>query len=428
MFLLSLTKKENSVIGHIKYLQRKKIVGVVSLLVSSAFNMLAGVLTSHFIAKMISPDDYGAYYYLINLIALLCVFFSFGVFYTASRLILRADCNLSARRIHGLSFKSMFFLSVLISVLLFFACIFNVGLVNGQVRTLIMLAPLGVLVALFNSYFETVLPADNKLELIAKSRLYPKVLYGFVVVGAYYFEASWGRSAFGLLLSYFLVSLVCYFYISKEIRPIFFGASEELKIFFLESKAYGVDVYLGSIFSVGGTALTGVAVGLLGNSRADVGYYALATNLCAPLSILPASLVTASFRGFTDLKCISKRLFIATALVSILSAVVLCELSDYVVALLWGHEYLRVSEYVYMLTFAFVLYALSDLINRFLAAKGDGRALRNSSFIVGTVLILSTFALIGSCGGIGAAYARVVAGFAYIICMAVFYRNKISAA
>ncbi|WP_374264524.1 hypothetical protein [Zoogloea sp.] len=415
-------------IDYIKSLPKEKVVGVASLVGSSAFNVLAGVLISHFIAKMISPEDYGGYYYAINLIASACVFLSFGAFYTTSRLILLAGCNLSVRRLHGVSLKLTLALSVFISILLLLAYFFDTGLVDESVRPLILLAPLGALVTLLNSYFEVVLPADNRLGLIAKARLYPKMLYGLIVVGAYYLDIPWVKGAFELLFFYFLASFICYSIFSIEIRPDFRGGDKEFKSFFRESRTYGIHVYLGSIFSVGGTALTGVAIGLLSDSRADVGYYALATSLCAPLSILPAALVTASFSGFTNLNCISKGLFIATASISILAAVVLCGLSDYVVEMLWGGNYFKVSEYVYMLTAAFVLYALSDLINRFLAAKGNGPALRNSSFIVGIVLIVSTFTLVDQYGGIGAAYARVAAGVAYIVCMVVFYKKQISTA
>ena len=414
-------------ISYIKSLPRKKIIGVASLVGSSIVNILAGVFISHFISKMIPPEDYGAYYYVINLIASACVFLSFGAFYTTSRLMLVASSDLSVRKLHGVSLKSVLFLSIFISVLLLSTYFIDTGLVDGQVRLLIWLAPFGVLVTLLNSYFEVVLPADNKLDLIAKSRLYPKILYGLVVVGVYYFNIDFIRGSFGLLLAYFLTSLSCYFLVLKDIHPIFRDSEKEHKKFLQEGRSYGFHVYLGSIFSVGGTALTGVAVGALGNSRADVVYYALATSLCAPLSILPAALSSANFSGFASSNCISRGLFIATLSMSITAAVVLCGISDYVVGILWGRAYFKVSEYVYLLTAAFALYALSDLINRFLAAKGNGRALRNSSFVVGLVLIASTLAMVGQYGGVGAAYARVVAGFAYLLCMLFFYKKQISA-
>lgn len=410
----------------LSFLKNNKKIEVLYLIGSSAINIFSGILVSHLIAKMISPDDYGLYYFTLNTITSACVLLSFGVFYTASRSIILAQNETSTRKIHAITFLATTLLTIFIGTILLAFSIIEISFTDSKTRHLMLLAPLGVLITLTGYYFETVLPADNKIKLIAKSRLYPKFAYAILILFLYHSKYTSKPSTFILLLAYFLTSIGCYAYLLKDIKPLFKELKNEIRGFIYQSKIYGFNVYLGSIFSVGGTALTGVAIGYLGDSPSDIGYYALATSLCTPLSILPAAISTVSFSSFASTTSIPKRILFGTIAISLISAISISTISEYLVLLLWGDKYSKVSNFVYVLSVAFVLYAVSDLINRFLAAKGIGQALRNSSFIVGITLMISTLTMIQIYGGIGATYARVFAGIAYLACMTIYYRKQIA--
>jgi O-antigen/teichoic acid export membrane protein len=66
---------------------------------------------------------------------------------------------------------------------------------------------------------------------------------------------------------------------------------------------------------------------------------------------------------------------------------------------------------------------LGDYVNRFLQAKGKGKELRNSAFIVGFVNIVGYFLLVRFFGVIGAGVTQLMAGLVYLLAMVFFYRK-----
>lgn len=408
---------------YIRSISLASLYSTLSLVTSSLSTVVIGILISHLISKILSPEEYGNYYYVINLVTFSCVALSFGLFYSASRLVLKTQDDLEIRKIHGCTIICVLALSVLIPIVIFSVNAADVGLIKGGVDRLLVYAIPGAAAILLNSFFETVLPADKKLNILAKSRVLPKVLYLLFVVVVYF---SWGAKGGGeniLLLLFFSASLIGYIYYIKTLHPIFNGLSDTFRNIGNETKAYGIHVYFGSLFSVGGSALSGVAVGYFGDSNIDVGYFALASSLCAPLVIFPNALIAVNYRGFSSQRELSKKIIYGVILTMGGASFLLCSVSSYMVNLFWGVEYQAVNDYIYFLTMAYFLYAIADLLNKYLSARGMGKALRDGSFIVGFILILSTVVFIKSFGGIGVSYARIASGFVYLAVMLFFYKK-----
>ena len=70
-----------------------------------------------------------------------------------------------------------------------------------------------------------------------------------------------------------------------------------------------------------------------------------------------------------------------------------------------------------------VFTGMADFFNRFLGAHGQGKALRNSAFIVGLGIMVLNITLIPSFGETGAAYVKVCSGLLYLILMLIYYRK-----
>ena len=70
-----------------------------------------------------------------------------------------------------------------------------------------------------------------------------------------------------------------------------------------------------------------------------------------------------------------------------------------------------------------VLNGFADFYNRFLGANGQGKILRNSSFIVGGSLLVFNVVLIPLYGEIGASLTKGVSGFIYFVTIFYYYKK-----
>jgi O-antigen/teichoic acid export membrane protein len=56
-------------------------------------------------------------------------------------------------------------------------------------------------------------------------------------------------------------------------------------------------------------------------------------------------------------------------------------------------------------------------------SKGKGIELRNSSFVVGVILIISNLILINILGATGAAISTIISGISYYLIILYYYKN-----
>ena len=69
------------------------------------------------------------------------------------------------------------------------------------------------------------------------------------------------------------------------------------------------------------------------------------------------------------------------------------------------------------------MHGFADFINRFLSAKGLGKSLRNSNFIVGFINLIGYTMFVALFNTHGAVMTRIVAGSAYLIVMIYYYKQ-----
>ena len=74
-----------------------------------------------------------------------------------------------------------------------------------------------------------------------------------------------------------------------------------------------------------------------------------------------------------------------------------------------------------------IFHGLGDFFNRFLAAHGKGKQLRNSNFQIGIVNLLGYILLVDIFGVYGAAITRLLAGIVYFSIMLFYYLKYIKA-
>ena len=408
------------------FLQDKQIKQSILLLSTSVIVMILVLGINFFITKILGKVAYGNYSLVINIFNFCQIIFNFGFFYSISRVIALSDSLSKQRELYAVGLILTFFLFALFSICLFiYINTFNEF--NNEVvfKSILFCIPFGW-VFLLNNFNELLLQGSNKIILLSFSRVMPKINLFLSLVFIFYLTNT--KTSINLILFCYLISsFLPYFYIIYRLNPRFSNLSKRFKEIKEANMKFGFNIYIGSVFAVGASSLSGILIGYFGVNIIEVGYYFIALQLSAPLSLIPNVLATASFKKFATSKSIDRKLLIIMYSISIVSLIVIFIIAGPVVLKIHGAEYIESVNLLYLLAIGSVLYGIADFYNRFLLANGKGTELRNVSFFVGGILIISNIVLIKSYGAAGASIATIISGLSYLIFI-IYYIKKLSIA
>lgn len=408
-----------------KKLRDKTFLQSLLLLLTSAGVILVTLATNYFLTKMLNKSDFGSYSLVINIFIFSQVIFNFGFFYSLARLISTTNQEDVQKEYYGTGVLILFS-SYLFALLCLFIFIWIFPPSSWELDFVTLLTRIlpFVIVFLFINLSESILPAANKIGLLASSRFTPKLLFLLFLAYMFFSQKRSGTALY--MLSIFLVfSLIVYVFICYKLSPKFKNIKKNIKVVWQTNKEFGFSVYLGSILAVGASSLSGILISLFCADNAEVGFFYIANQLAAPLALIPNIIATVSFRKFANAKKIDARLETYVFLISFISLVIIFLLGDFVITNLYGQNYRAAVSLLYILAFGSVLYGISDFYNRFLLSKGKGAELRNTSFIVGAVLLIADIVLIKIYGTRGAAIATVVAGICYLVVIRYYVSRQI---
>lgn len=404
------------------YLKNKQLKQSVLLLVSSFVVMGLMIGINYFLTKLFDKESFGSYSLIINIFSFSQVIFNFGFFYSISRLIAQSESDQDQKEYYavGLIYIAVLFLIMSLAMLLFtlLSVYWNK---SGDFYSLLLVSiPFGW-VYLLNSYNELVLQGNNRIDLLSISRIFPKL--GFFIILAIIFFNKWNISLKSTIIFSFIASGFSYAYILIKLKPLFVNVKNKLKKVGVANKQFGFNIYIGSLFSLGASNLTGVLIGYFGVDNVEVGYFSIATQLCAPLSLIPNVIATSYFKKFVNANQIDKRLLLIMYVISIISLLAILSLARPFVIIIYGVEFTGALILVYLTAIGTMLYGIADFYNRFLLSKGMGKELMKASFIVGGILLLSNIILIYIWGGKGASASLIISGASYLLIINYYYNR-----
>ncbi|WP_293879922.1 oligosaccharide flippase family protein [Sphingobacterium sp. UBA1498] len=403
-------------------LKNKTLNQAFLLFGSTIFGMFFLLGANFFLTKLISPHSFGDYSFILNLFNFLQVIFNFGFFYSINRTLSLADTQEKEREIYGLG---IFFVGILALPLGLCTMIYcRISLINNpQIYNLITgLIPFSV-IFLFTNFNELILQGGNRIGQLAFSRFVPRCLYFLILCGIYFKGKQLGLTTQSYLFLNIASMAIAYILIIIVVKPSFLNLKKNLINIFKINKDFGLNVYLGAVVSLGASSLSGILISYFGVSNLEVGYYAIALQFTAPLTLIPNVIATSSFKSFTQNKSIDKKLFLITICIAFCSLIFLFFFSGKIIEIIYGSSYRHAIPLVRLSSFGAVFYGLSDFFNRFLLANGQGKTLRNASFFVGCTLLICNILFIKLFGGIGASIGYVSAGVCYLIIIVYYYRK-----
>jgi len=410
-----------------QYQDSVKLKQVITLLSVNVIVLPLSVISSIVITRFLGPSAFGDFKYLLNLFNLAIVLLNLGFFQAANRALVLTQDPLKAREIYGAALTVLGFLFLLISIALLSYSLLDANVHEKGLQSVLMWTVPFTWIFLLSRYFEILLQADNKIKLLAKSRLYPKLAFfvAILILYLFFFKYSGNRLILIWILS-LATEMMVFLYILFKIYPSFRNLKMRISEIWHFNKTFGFNVYLGSVFSTGFSALTGILISYFGIDNSGVGYYSLALTIAGPLEFIPNVVATTHYKDFSTSTMIPKKLLAITVSISCLTLMLVWILVSPFINFFYGHEFHSVIPLTYIVSFGVVFTGLADFFNRFLGSHGQGKALRNSAFIVGFAIMTLNIILIPTWGETGAAYVNICSGLIYFLIMLWYYRRLTS--
>ncbi|MEA4936929.1 MAG: oligosaccharide flippase family protein [Paludibacter sp.] len=403
----------------------KQVLGLFSV---NIIGIPIGIITSIVITRYLGAQGFGDYKFILSIFNLAIIIFSFGFFQAGNRALVLNNDKQKAKEYYGAELVITVGMFIVMSVFLVLYALFDNNIQEKHLdRFLLFVIPFGWIFLLSN-YFETLFQADNRIRMLGEFRLYPKVgfLISAIILYLVFMDTKTDTNKLAIVYGlYLLTEVIVYIIILRKLHVSF----QNLKIRFNEiwnyNRSFGFNVYVGSLFAVGFSQLTEVLISYFGVNNSGVGFYSLAITFTMPLTFIPNTIATTHYKGFSTSDKISGKLLLITIVLSVSALVCLWLLVPPFVKYFYGHEFNSVVTLNFIVSIGVIAHGFGDFYNRYLGANGQGKALRNSSFFVGGSMMLFNLLFIPKWGETGAAYARLITGFIYLVIIMKYYLQYI---
>lgn len=409
-----------------KYKENVRIQQVVKLLSWNFFGIPLGIVTNIVITRFLGAKNYGDYMFINNIFNITILIINLGLFQAANRALVLAKDKQTAQEYYGSQLVITGFIYLLMVISLFVFGLFDQNIETKGIKAeFFYIIPFGF-VYLLTQFFEVLFQADNRIELLVKTRYYPKVGF-FISAGLIYllFQNFTGNRLFIIWAFFLSTQIIVYFFVIKKVNVSFKNLKLRIKEIWGYNRSFGFNVYVGSLFSNVFAQLAGILISYFGLTNSGVGFYSLALTLVAPLSLIPNVIATTHYKDFSKMQKVPVRLLLITMSISIFALIALWIIIPPFIHFFYKREFDVVIKLSYFVSIGVMLYGLSDFFTRFLGAHGDGKALRNSSFIVGSVILIGNVSLIPILHETGAAITYLLAGITYFITIISFYKKLV---
>lgn len=374
----------------------------------------------NFVASKVNTDvldtvSYGNVRYVMNIIQLLSWVVLFGWYMSGSRLLALSNDRQHSARIRGMLIGC---LGISAALLLFGTAM--AALLHGakpELRSLFFCSLPVCFYPLLTNYMNTTAQGDNHIGRLALARMLPVLCFIPVALLVYRRFGADSRTVLWLqwgICSAVLVAIVVSTRPSfRNLKPLFADLRQE-------NRSYGIHLYLGSLAMVAMNYLSGVTLGIFNDDNANVGFFTLALSLAQPIAYLPGIVGTTFFKQFVHEPCIPRRVMMVTLGITVVTCVGFVVLIGPVVSL-YNASYRVVAPYAAWLALGFSVHGIGDMVNRYLGSHGQGRSIRDSSFVCGAVKIAGSVLLVWLWNVEGAILTAILSSTVYTVSLYLKY-------
>jgi O-antigen/teichoic acid export membrane protein len=385
---------------------------------SAAASLLSGAAQA-LLARRLTVDAFGTYSLAYSCLQVGALFFEFGLFLPAARLLAEADAR-RQRELVGAAVALYVCIGVLfVAAIVGFSRIadtiftVNVGTALAVTAPLAIAYPFGVVALQLTQ-------GAGRLHIYSAGNLVGQAF--FVAVLAALLQLGLGETAAAGLAVRGLTLGVGWMIVVVWLRPVLRRPLDDIRSFSQQARAYGFQVYVGRVLSVGTYNLDVLMLGALTNARA-VALYALAGAIATVIGLPTSGLAGAVFPRMVE-EGEMRRAWLAWAWgVGLAGTLVAWALGGLFISLVFTDAYSHAAAYIVPLALAQTVRGVTTIYNGFLSAQAAGRELRNAGLVLTVSNVVLNGVLIPQYGAGGAAWASLAALAANLGAHMVGYRR-----
>lgn len=389
-------------INQVKYNRIARQTGVYSIM--QVFSLGMGFLINVFLAKEMGVDQFGIYSFAVAVMSFVGIFFEFGFFSTAAKIL--ADNQNPVEERHWLGIFFLVFLVINVGMVSFvFLLSFGIDyLFTDKIGSLLTSVCIFSYVYTLPSFMELVLKGNNRIYALSGFNFLQRVFSLFILAGLWFWGDLEPFYIFYMMgISYLIAFLSIYF----SMKPKFTSVSSYGRRYISYNAEYGWQLYWGRIADVGAYNLDKILIPYFIDAR-TVGLYTLAYSFAAPILTIPNALVASTFRAFAEKAFIPQNIMRNNVCMIIFSCLSVGLVGYVVLVCYLPQGYEQSFYYLLILILAFAVQGGYGLYNAWLAVRGHVILLRNFSWRIATVDVFANFFLIMWMGGYGGCIAALM--------------------
>ena len=382
------------------------------------------MIISILLTDYLGAKSYGDFMFIHNLMNLAVVIGVFGIFQAGNRAIILSKNKEEVREYYGAELICTIGIYLIISIFLLLFAIYDPNINAKGLRVVVLFIIPFSWVYILIKYYEVLFQADNKIGLLVRTRLFPKIFFlGFILLSIFLVKENDNSKLLLIFYSFVISQIIVFVYILFKLKASFNNLKLRLKEIWSYNKSFGFHVYIGSVFAVGFAQLSVILISYFGIDNSGVGCYSLALMIAAPLAFIPNTIATTHYKEFSKLNSVPKQVLFFTLGITILALLISWVLISPFIKYFYGNEFESVINLFYIVSIGITFHGFADFYNRFLGAHGQGKILRNSSFIVGGSLLIFNIILIPLWGEVGASYTSAITGLIYLATIIYYYQK-----
>lgn len=385
-------------------------------------NAFLGIVLYGLLARALSVEDFGSYTFVTAFVAFTIYFFDFGLSSSAMRLMALAEPGEAMRERLGALLLSA--LAVGIAYALFFllsAFVIERFFPGNLGRLFVALSPLAAVYPV-QEILLAIGQGGNRVRFLSAFSVLPRLMLCLaIVVLSFYGEVTLTTSLLLTMATIILAVGLAWWHL----KPLYSRVRSEIGAVIREMREFGRHVYTGRIID-GMTNGTDRMMISHVHGMAPQGYYSIAKTLSMPISLMSRSISTISYQRFaTDPRICRSVLLLNVAWCVGMGTVLLigCEMF---VPMFFTARYADSLAVLPWLVAAAMISGLNAPYHSFLAAKRQGRAIKNMSVTTSLLNVVLTLALVPFLSMVGAAIAWIVSASLNIIMNLHYYRQYLA--
>jgi O-antigen/teichoic acid export membrane protein len=397
----------------LRYLN-KQTKNTVLLFALQIVFLILNVVASSVTANALGSHGYGQYSLATNIFLFSLIFFSFGYFTSASSLIANTNDIEVERKIIGTSMWIAVVTGIIYCLVMFLVSYILEFFYGPEIPRLIRQYFILIIFLPFQILIPQLAKGTGKVLAIGFFNILTKFFYilGIIIC------INLNKVTIDKIIEIYLLSiLMASILVGGTFKPNFKGIKEQFFKLKQVNKSFGNEIYKGQLVDQIGARIDILVLGLVVEPKL-VGIYALAKQLTEPIYIFSQSLSTSYFKIFARNNKIGREVTAINIFWLISSSIGLLTLSDLIVKVLFGDNFIEVNTILAFLLISVIIRGMYVPYNLFLSSKMQGKIMKKASYYMGIVNIIISLPLIFTFKVAGAVSVNIIG---YVIYGMVIY-------